>query len=377
MELLENLVKTMNNPKIAFDEAGNTGQNLLDPSQPVFILASLYLTDSETSVICNLVDNSDELHFKKLRHSFDGRNRIIDILRSPLLNQNNLKVTLIDKPFMVTTKIVDLLIESLAYRDGFDLYERGGNIAMSNLIHFVTGTLCGQDNFISTKQAFVRMIRSKSFKDIKTFYDSINRLYKNCSDEDYKSILGTIAATRDIINDVLQHVNITELDPAVPSFSMHCNSWSNQLSRPFDIIHDQSKAIAFDKNFLERFMDPIATNQEIFGTDRRTVKLPYLATGIKLVDSRMSPQIQIADLIASSFAYWLNHRNEIENDKFVASIAEIFQDPETKGWLIGGIWPRPEVDPKALGTDGPSGENLADGMGRFLKNQRYKKENLL
>src|SRR6267142_2013884 len=64
---IEKPILDMANPKVAFDEAGNTGQNLLDPSQPIFVLSSVSLSDSDAAAIRDLVGRSGELHFKKLR----------------------------------------------------------------------------------------------------------------------------------------------------------------------------------------------------------------------------------------------------------------------------------------------------------------------
>lgn len=53
---------------VAFDESGNTGQNLLDPEQPIFALASVCLTQAEitelTSSITSVAHN--EMHFTLL-----------------------------------------------------------------------------------------------------------------------------------------------------------------------------------------------------------------------------------------------------------------------------------------------------------------------
>jgi hypothetical protein len=277
------------NPKIAFDEAGNTGQNLLDPGQPVFVLASVHLSKQDALKLCSRAGTAGEVHFKKLKKSPEGRRIVLEILQTPLLSGPTVKVMVYHKPFMVTTKIVDILIEELARRNGIDLYERGGNLAMANLIHFATPVFCGRQNFERLQQAFVRMIRWKNREDIEAFYDSVARLYRHCSDKDYKSILATIAATRHIVGRVLANVEITDLDPAVPSFLVLCEAWDRELARPFQILHDCSKAIAFDKSLLERFMEPAVTDQEVLGAGRRTVKLPLRATGITFVDSASTP----------------------------------------------------------------------------------------
>src|SRR5580692_4800308 len=99
-------------PQVAFDESGNTGQNLLDPSQSVFVLASIYLSEDQAVEICHRGDLSrSEVHFKKLKKSRDGRKRIHQILQSPELRSSTVKVFAIHKSYMVVTKIVDMLVE--------------------------------------------------------------------------------------------------------------------------------------------------------------------------------------------------------------------------------------------------------------------------
>ena len=58
----------------------------------------------------SLVDiGGDELHFAKLRRSRDGRRRILDIVES--IDPAVAKIVVVHKPFMVTAKIVDQLVE--------------------------------------------------------------------------------------------------------------------------------------------------------------------------------------------------------------------------------------------------------------------------
>jgi len=70
------------NPIVAFDETGNTGDNLLDPDQPVFVLASVQLPDEDTVRV--LGDPAGEIKFAKLKRSRVGERRILSILNSSL-----------------------------------------------------------------------------------------------------------------------------------------------------------------------------------------------------------------------------------------------------------------------------------------------------
>jgi len=363
----------MANIRVAFDEAGNTGQNLLDPDQEIFVLSSVCLSDSDASSILGLAGRQGELHFRNLKRSAAGRRAIVDVLRSPLLTRETLKIAILHKPFMVVGKIVDLLIEELLRRLEIDLYERGGNIALSNLIYCVTPTLCGRDRFEQLQAKFVRMVRTKAGADVRAFYDVVDSLCRHCINERYMETLELLRQTRAIVDDVLSQVEITTLDPAVPAFLALCQAWEDQLDCTFDIIHDPSKAIAFDQDLLERYMDPDAVTQRILGVDRRKVKLPFRATGIVFVGAANDPQIQIADLVASSYAYFHKNRNTKKNSGFVSSLSEIIFGPGGEGWLVGGLWPTPDVTPKELGIDGPTGESVVDGMARFLRDSYAEK----
>ena len=137
---------------VAFDESGNSGANLLDSEQPVFVLSSVHFTDDEAG---NLIEtNSDEMKFSKLKRSSKGKRKIINILNSELLNDDIVLVSAVHKRFMVITKMVDLLIEPMLYKSGFDLYERGANIAMANMLYFCMPAFIGSEAFEAIQTAF-------------------------------------------------------------------------------------------------------------------------------------------------------------------------------------------------------------------------------
>jgi|SRR6266852_5378374 len=117
--------------EIALDEAGNTGADLLNSEQPVFVLASVSLSREKADTILEGIRTGQtrELKFARLKKSESGRRRIIRFLAAPELNTSNVITTFIHKRFMIVTKIVDLLVESLAHEDGLDLYKDGATIA--------------------------------------------------------------------------------------------------------------------------------------------------------------------------------------------------------------------------------------------------------
>jgi hypothetical protein len=113
------------------DEAGNSGENLLDADQPVYVPASNDFTTTEASALLQHVQlpRSSEPKFKILKKNNKGVSRLLAFLADPLLTRERLAVSVFHKRFMIVTKIVDLIFETLIQQVGGDLYVNGANIA--------------------------------------------------------------------------------------------------------------------------------------------------------------------------------------------------------------------------------------------------------
>lgn len=135
-------------PDIFFDESGNTGGNLLDPLQPVFTLSSSSISKQDALKALELTGSKSptEAHFKTLRRRKSGQDGIIRLLESKYVNEENVKIYLVDKKYMLTAKIVDILIETWCSNRGIDLYINGQNLALSNVYYFCFPAFCGEEN---------------------------------------------------------------------------------------------------------------------------------------------------------------------------------------------------------------------------------------
>ena len=71
---------------IYFDESGNTGQDMLNKEQKVFVLASVNYDNQELEKIKNIFNINEEVHFKKLKNSSIGRKKIISFLNHELIS---------------------------------------------------------------------------------------------------------------------------------------------------------------------------------------------------------------------------------------------------------------------------------------------------
>jgi hypothetical protein len=362
-------------PIVTFDEAGNSGGNLVDREQPVFVLASVALDDVEAGTIVE-ADGTD-LKFARLKHSAAGQSRILEILDSDKLTDSAVVVSIFHKPFMTVTKIVDLLVEPLAYRDGVDLYEQGGNIAYSNLLYASLPALLGRNTFEDLCARFVEMVRSPSPTRCEDFFDLVDSLFRKHQQEELAGDLGVLSMTRKVAETDAAEWDGSDLDPAIPAFFEHASIWTGRLGRPFRVMHDKSKPIANEQVLLEAMMSPSETPRTI-GYDRRTTNFPLTATGIDFGNSAQHAAIQLADIIAGSFFHCL--RASIDG------VEDAFANALTKTAVLNGpvrrVWPELKVTPEELGTVGPADPFVheaiagyaASRLGGFLpKGQRRKR----
>ena len=149
---------------VAFDESGNTGADLLNDQQAVFVLASSNLTQLEADRLLKIVHahQTKEAKFTALKKSNSGKKRIIEFVKQSIPYQKRIKITFYHKRYMVITKIVDIIIETMLKADGIDLYKDGANIAMSNMHYYCMDSFCGKERADEMYKSFVKMVRTQN-----------------------------------------------------------------------------------------------------------------------------------------------------------------------------------------------------------------------
>ena len=291
---------------IYFDESGNTGSDLLNEDQPVFVLSSIVFDDSESSRICDkyLSTEAQELHFTSLKKYKKHHEGIIGLIRDKTFTAENTKIFFIHKRYMIVAKYLDLLVEPMLYRDGIDYLDGGMNIAHANLHFMVLPALCGKELAKAFYRSFVQMFRTRTADSVTRFYRSIERLIENCKDKDFVTELEILMLSQSDIMESLKEWPRNILDPIIPSFVSLCMCWNDELKEGYRILHDESKPLRRDKESLRILMNQEDTRIRI-GYGMKTAELPLRASVFDFGDSSTVKQIQIADIFAGSYFLWL------------------------------------------------------------------------
>ncbi|MBI1178715.1 hypothetical protein GC207_14880 [bacterium] len=347
--------------QVNFDESGNTGQNLLDDGDPVFVLASCSLTASQTQEAFAhfLSFQGPELKFARLRKSASGQRSILDFLNSPAVTSATAAAVLIHKPYMVVTKYCDLVLEPSMRQTGIDFYARGRNIATGNLLTTVMPTYLNPRSWSNFLSMFVRVIRERTanvFRDWQTSAEIIHAHLAH-NQPQMADFIAPILAMRHA-DEFFAMLSDDELDPLLTSYHFMANHWGSTIGDRFEIIADESKVLAKEKERLLKLSDPNLKETRV-GYDRRTIEYPLKVADIMAVDSKAHRQVQCADILAGAIACACKVRvkGPLVEGTFAHDVLRVCFD---KGLVVDGLWPSQLIDPSALGTDTEPGKGDID-----------------
>lgn len=350
---------------IYFDENGNTGERLLDANQSFFVLASNDYDRGEAVELVRglLSQGAAEAKFKTLKKTPAGRARLTQLLVDPRFNASRVAAFVIDKRFMVFTKLVDTVMETLLYEaTGADLYKRGANLATANMMYYVVPAFCGESPTTEMLQAFVQLLRGRTPADIDCYVTSGQALVDSCSDHEMKDFLQPFFS-RQLLPFWLPNQPENALDPAIPSLFKLIDTWGRRKVDRFTVIHDRSKPIIASEELFKRMMADANEGSREVGYDRRKFLFPLRADGLLHEDSAAFPQLQLADVCAGALSHYSRCKREGVSDE----ICEVMDAVDALGWVVDAIFPSPAVTPGDLGTEDESGTNPIDP---FVERQR-------
>lgn len=351
------------------DEAGNSGERLLDAEQPHFVLVSNdFGTEEATSLLSHVQSpQGAEPKFKTLRKSADGINRLIRFLSDPRLDNSRLVIHCFDKRFMVVTKMVDLVIETLQHEMGIDLYKGGANLAMSNMMHFCLPVFCGKEATEKLLGTFVNLIRSRTDEVVDAYYVAAKEAMEASVDSDFRNLLGPFA-DRDLFHTWFNGIGPNVLEPAIPALFSQIGAWGARKSDRFRVVHDKSKPILATQSQFEQMMAMSGEPSLVVGYDRRKFHFPLRATSLEQGDSKEYPQIQVSDLCVGAVARFMKYKDSGVSDPLNDAFVELVGHR----WDFDGVMPRAVVTPKDLKTDSADAGNPIDAILNYLERRGRK-----
>jgi hypothetical protein len=334
--------------RITFDECGYTGEHLLDKEQAVFTLASTSLDDGNCAALLDRFSGRAQGEFKytKLKKARRNEPLILSLLREPRINQDTCKVFAIHKPFMLVTKLVDNICEPEAREFGIDLYEGRAALALANLISSTFPTFLGRTRFNRFLQVFSELSRKREPKSIERFgaeseaiYEHLQRRFPFAAETFSPIVLASRKGLR-----FLRHTGVDDFDhdPIIPAYHTLANEWSKQTSARFEILADESKVLAIERERLLKFSDPNLKEVEL-KQYANTAIFPLRISDIVIARSEAHHSIQFADLLSGAVFQALNTRAQRQTPReFEEALFEVLAEKK----IFLGMWPSTGVTPE-------------------------------
>ncbi|MFB2897175.1 DUF3800 domain-containing protein [Aerosakkonemataceae cyanobacterium BLCC-F50] len=333
---------------IFLDECGYTGEDLLNPEQPIFTLASLNLPESDCQELKRTFFSnvqSTELKYSSLSRRPRQQQMILEFLKELSKKPEIVKFLYAHKQFVLVIKMVEILVEPVFYEGGIDFYDKGANIGLANLLFYSLPVVGGIEFFKNLLINFQEMMRSRTEKAYQAFFDSI---LTNNSSEDINELLNCFRESHSLFGYELLNTS-QHLDIAVTCTFTLMSLWRQDLNDDILLIHDNSSAMAKERKIWDVIVDPNLPSDEV-GYDRRRIQFPIRVVKTCPEDSKKWAGLQLVDILAGAFmrsVMWIN-KGENADDDFGKSITEIIEGV----FPFFGIFPEQKFMPDELGTTG-------------------------
>ncbi|MFE0531205.1 hypothetical protein ACFW0V_26750 [Micromonospora parva] len=291
--------------RIACDESGFSGTNLLHSTAPVITHASVDLAADEAVAIITALRSGFRFAPHELKSGRflrgSGAQEALEWFLAALAGRAH--VHLIDKEFFLVTRIVDFLLTEPSYAAGTRLAREHHPAALA--LH-EAGRSTGSD-WSAFLSAFVDLVRMKRRLPV----DQTVRRFFQARDALRRHDLGTVADAvlaglrPNQVRAVVARLDADDrtvpppLEPLLPALAETVLSWSGG-QRQVLVTHDEQSALTADR--LTRLQRVLAANGDASAAGgSRAAGLPPGVSplaGLVMVDSRDDPRVQVADLLA-------------------------------------------------------------------------------
>lgn len=241
-----------------FDEAGYTGPDLTNKEQPYFALASIRMTDDEVACMKNDIGYCEwgkELHFKSMYTNPHGRVMLDKIFNHPLMDDNHVLPSFAYKRYCIYANIVNILVETMYYNQGVNLYEGSKNLILANGLYYFATLHPNKDLMTEFENCFVTMVRKPSVGSVANFYRTTDKLVYNADTKDgFFEMLSEIPPTIQYIKEALTDKKFY-IDPTIPLFSVSIQEWYKRTGEKDTVLFDSSEPFYANKEFMEHLRD--------------------------------------------------------------------------------------------------------------------------
>jgi hypothetical protein len=284
-----------------FDESGFTGYNLLDETQPFFVISSTDIEPSEAEEILKRAFPSyrgEEFKFSNIWKTRAKADLVTLAKNAPALKGRAFS-WMTDKRFAVLGKMVDFLIEPWTTKQGYDFYADGFCWKYANYIHHGLTTLAPQELYDSLVEVYQAFSRDPSDDTLAALQFRLAVMVASHDDGPVKMTLEQMSIGANAFE------RFHDLSTFGGSIDLHVTTmlalvchWRRHHADDFSAIHDKSAHFFRHRETWELITSPEAPPGLHTGGDGVDVEFPLRVVSTEAVDSKDNYSVQLCDVLA-------------------------------------------------------------------------------
>ncbi|HUR08463.1 MAG TPA: DUF3800 domain-containing protein [Nonomuraea sp.] len=262
--------------EIACDESGSEGEKLIGGNTAVFAHASVRL-DIESAADCiQEVRNRAPSPTTEYKSDVIRRKKHLNALKwllspsAPL--HGNAHVYLIDKTFFAISRFIDLLADQDSQAMAGTLYREGGHTF-------------GPDRWNAFLDSFNDLMRTKNGRgpgaSVDSVFNMIDTLRRTAPQSRAGEIMNLLWESRPNLDSF--RAQLPTLNPLFPAIIQAAIYWG-EAGKPVSVVHDRQTLLT------QARIDELKETRSAEGR----------LADLRLVDSRLDPRVQAADLLAGA-----------------------------------------------------------------------------
>lgn len=351
-----------------FDESGYTGYNLLDKNQPIFAIAS---TDIAPSLANEILRASfpryrgREYKFTNIWRS-SNKKGLIEFGRHLSDLEDQIFCWVMDKSFVVLTKIVDFLIEPCLTNAGYDFYSDGFCWKYTNHIYFGFREFAPPSLLARLLTSYQRFSRQPSETELRRLQRVLHGLKANAPEEvaAYLDQMELGAKVFPEFHDFATFRQSNEIQ--VTSMMATIAHWRIARSEDFEVVHDATANFFRRREIWERMTNSDVPNQIHQKGDGTPVEFPLRVTSTTPVNSETNHSVQFCDILAGLTTRVFDQRIGDSDRALLDNVINVgLGNIDYNGVRPGTIFPD-RIPPKRL-----SGPDKVDEMTEIIFGQHH------
>lgn len=292
--------------KIYFDESGFTGNNLLHPNQTIFSYGSVQVGEDEAhefvqSIIKRYNVQGGELKGKNLIKYNKGRRALSEILSN---FNGRMKASVSEKKYALAAKFFEYIFEPPLQQNNLLFYKLDFHRFISNILYveFIARGAGAEEIF----ENFEKLMRTGNFEQLDSLFSSSSHpeISPILSQIREFAILNRPAIAEELAGYASEGVGKWVLDLTNTALFSLLARWGQEHDQ-LTAICDQSKPLSADQSLFDVMINRTDKKFSLLGEEEAPITF-NLSESLKLVDSKSTPGVQIADCIAAAFAHAMN-----------------------------------------------------------------------